>query len=411
MNDLPLQGFRVTEFCSFVAGPVVGRNLALLGAEVIKVERPGGGDDGRHMSPKFDGEGLFFTESNAGKKSIVLDLKTPSGLEVARQLIAASDVVIENMRPGAMAAVGLDPEALQREHPHLVVGSINGFGEGHLSDQPSYDPIIQAAVGFLYQQNGTPDMPPVRVGASVVDKAAGLWLTVQLLGQLMARTSTGRGGYVTTSLLSAGVHLMGAEILRFLDTGRDFFDQPRDPSMGSPGVYKTGDGRWIQISPANDRLYASMCEVLGAPELTADPRFATQAARSVNRTIEQQVVAPLFAQRPCAEWVKLLRAAKVPCHEINHLSEFVADVNLSAPYLQRATRSGGGSVPLIGSPLDDLGGRDEQLRLPRLGEDTAAVLERVLGLDQARIEELAGGGAFGPVGVGGLRSHDQVPSR
>lgn len=390
----PLAGITVVEFCSFVAGPVTARNLALLGANVIKIERPDGGDDGRQMSPKFDGEGLFFTEANAGKQSVVLDLRSPHGVRVARALIARADIVLENMRPGAMSALGLDPEALAEEFPRLIVGSINGFGDDPTrSKEPAYDPIIQATTGLMFQQSGGEGRPPVRVGASIVDKSAGLWATVQVLSLLFARQQTGRGGYFSTSLLAAGVHVMGAEILRYLDTGRNFFDPPRDADMGSVGAYQARDGKWLQVSPANDRLFPKLCDVLGAPELTQDPRFKDPAARGVNRIVEQRVMMPLFAQRDRDEWVTLLKAAGVPCGAIYNISDFMMDKELSEPFIGTAIRTGGGGVPLVRSPLDKPD--DESPRLPCLGEDTRDVLESLLGLDSSAIADLVESGAFG----------------
>src|SRR5579859_2489087 len=316
----PLHGVRVIEFCSFVAGPVIGRNLALLGADVIKIELPEGGDDGRQMSPMFDGEGLFFTETNAGKRSVVLDLKSHSGLGIARGLVAQADVMLENMRPGAMTAIGLDPKALADEFPRLIVASLNGFGDdAERRLDPAYDPIIQATTGLMFQQSGGEGKPPIRVGASVVDKSAALWSTIQVLAMLLERQRTGRGGYVSSSLIAAGVHIMGAEYLRYESTGRDFFDPPRDPDMGSVGAHVARDGKWLQVSPANDRLFPKLCAVLGAPELLDDPRFANGVARGVNRIEEQRVMKPLFLRRDRDEWVTLLRAAGVPCAPVNNI--------------------------------------------------------------------------------------------
>lgn len=390
----PLSGIRVLEFCSFVAGPVIGRNLALLGADVVKVERPDGGDDGRQMSPTFDGEGLFFTETNAGKRSIVLDLKTDAGKRVARDLVGQVDVVLENMRPGAMASLGLDPAQLAAEFPHLVIGSLNGFGDDPTrSQEPSYDPIIQAATGLMFQQSGGEGKPPIRVGASIVDKSAGLWATIEVLAMLLSRQKTGRGGHFTTSLVSAGVHIMGAEILRFVNTGRDFFDPPRDPDMGSVGAHLARDGKWLQVSPANDRLFPKLCHVLGAPHLLDDPRFVDGVARGVNRIEEQREMKPLFAQRDRDEWIGLLRAAGVPCSPVNNISDFMSDPAFPARFVGSATRTGGPNVPLIRSPLDSPD--DAPARLPRLGEDTGAVLRTILDMDDGDLVKLSDAGAFG----------------
>lgn len=400
-----LSGVTVVEFGNFVAGPLVGRNLAALGARVIKVERPGTGDDGRWMAPSFEGEGLFFTECNHNKSSIVLDLHNPAGRDLALELVQQADVVIENMRPSVMDKLGLGGEALLAANPKVVIASINGFGfEGPRAQEPAYDPIIQAATGLMFQQAGSDDDPPVRVGSSVIDKAASLWSTMQVLAALMEAQRTGYGQHVVTSLMAAGVHIMGAEILRYYATGRDRFDiEERDPGTGSSQAHKAADGRWIQLATGNDALFRKFSEVSGHPELLDDPLLATQGARSMNRVHEQRILAKVFLERPQVEWLDLLKKASVPATAINHISEFLADEVLSKPFVSTARLSTGEEVPMLLGPLDPTPVAGvPSADLPRLGAHTDTVLEELLQLDADGRARLAEQGAFGPIAAGAV---------
>lgn len=393
-----LAGRKVVEICNYVSGPMVGRNLAALGAEVIKIERPGGGDDGRHSYPAFDGDGLFFTETAYGKKSVVLDLKSEAGLATALDLIDRADIVIENMRPSVMARIGLDPDMLVQRNPKLVVASVNAFGTtGPRADDPAYDPVIQAATGIMYTTGFKGD-PPKRIGASIVDKTAALWATIQVLAASMEADRTGNGGHIAVSLLSSAVHLMGADVLRFLATGEDSApSQPRQGGAGaSHGAYWTSDERWIQVAIGNDRMFERLCEAAGHSELLQDPRFTTHLLRGENRYDEQEVMEGIFAERDSAEWAKILHDVKIPYAMVNRIPEFVADSDLSFPFMGVGVRTDGTEVPMIRGPIDDAAADPESRRVPRLGEDTVSVLREHLRMSDNAIRVLADRGAFGP---------------
>ncbi|MGN5236822.1 CaiB/BaiF CoA transferase family protein [Rhodococcus sp. SMB37] len=392
-----LAGRTVVEICNYVSGPMVGRNLAALGANVLKIERPGTGDDGRHSYPAFDGDGLFFTETAYGKKSVVLDLKSEAGLATAVDMIDKADILIENMRPSVMSRIGLDPAMLVSRNPKLVVGSVNAFGTtGPRADDPAYDPVIQAATGIMYTTGFKGD-PPKRIGASIVDKTAALWGTIEVLAAVLEVDRTGEGGHFSVSLLSSAVHLMGADVLRFLATGEDSApSQPRAGGAGaSHGAYRTADHRWIQVAIGNDRMFERLCQAAGRPEILEDPRFATHLLRGENRYDEQEVMERVFAERDSAEWVKILHEVRIPYALVNRIPEFIADNELSAPFMGVATRTDGTEIPLVRGPLDPESATGESRRVPRLGEDTVSVLRSHLNLSDDAIRDLATRGAFG----------------
>jgi len=397
---ISLAGCKIIEICNFVSGPMVGRNLAALGAEVIKLERPDGGDDGRYAHPSFDGEGLFFTETAYGKKSVVLDLKSQAGLATALKLIDTADIVIENMRPSVMARIGLDPAMLVERNPTLIVASVSAFDPGSKrADDPAYDPVIQAATGVMFSTGFAGD-PPRRVGASIIDKTTALWSTIQILAALQQRERTMRGGHITVSMLSAAVHMMGADILRYLATGSDVApSQPNAKGGGaSHGAYRAKDGRWIQIAVGNDRMYERLCRAAGHEELLSDPRFSTQLLRGANRVEENEAMTQVIGERESNEWVSILSEAKIPFALINHISQFVADEELSAPFMGTGVRSGGNEVPLVRGPLDPPDAPPAKRRVPKLGEDTEDILH-ALGMSCTEIRELTLAKAFGAKGI------------
>jgi crotonobetainyl-CoA:carnitine CoA-transferase CaiB-like acyl-CoA transferase len=394
-----LSGITVVEFGGYLAGPTTGRNLAAMGANVIKIERPVRGDEGRWFGPQFEGEGVFFADANHGTRSVVIDLTKPAGLEVARDLASRADVVVENMRPSVMTNLGLSAADLMARNERLIYASINGFGlDSPRSDEPAYDPIIQAATGMMFQQAGSDDDPPVKVGVPLIDKAAALWSTIQILGAVVNRERTGRGAHVVVSLMSVGVHLMGMEILRYFHTGRDRFDpEPRDPGMATYQAYKCRDGRWIQVAMGNQRQFERLCEVTGHHDVLNDTKLSTAAARGTNRNYEQRILAKMFLERTLPEWLDILKSVLVPATAVNNISEFLADTELSKDYVSTARLSSGELVPMLLSPLDPKPVEGvPSAGLPRLGAHSEAVLESMLGMRPSERAELAARGAFGP---------------
>jgi crotonobetainyl-CoA:carnitine CoA-transferase CaiB-like acyl-CoA transferase len=300
------------------------------------------------------------------------------------ELIATADVFLENMRPHVVSGLGFGSSELLRQHPRLVICSVNAFGAvGDRARDPGYDPIVQALTGMMFA-NGFEGDPPIRSGASVVDKSAALWATIKILAALMRREATGLGSHVSVSLLAAGAHLMGADILRFLTSGEESIRLGSSGGGGGPhGAFETADLRWIQIAVGNDAMYRRLCEVAEHPELAADARFATMSLRGRYRTDLNALLVRVFRERDAARWQVLLRSAGVPNAPVNRIADYVADESLSGPFLSTATRSRGPDVVQVLSPLEDHGAPPR--RLPRLGEDTEAVLRDVLGWTPAQI--------------------------
>jgi len=328
--------------------------LADFGAEVTKVERPGTGDETRSWGPPYDerGEATYFQSVNRNKASVVLDMSTAEGLAELRRRAREADVVVENFRPGLMASKGLDHEALRAENPRLVYCSITGFGSGAGgAELPGYDLLIQA-LGGLMSVTGDPAGEPMKVGVALVDVLAGLFATVGILAALRHREATGEGQLVEVDLFSALLAALVNQGSAFTIAGV----VParlgnRHPSISPYEVYATGDGELV-LAVGNDRQFAALCETLGAPELAADSRFATNPARVENRDALGAELERLLAARPAAEWSAELLARRVPAGQVNDLGgafAFAERIGL-APTVA-IPREDGSTVALTRNPI------------------------------------------------------------
>ena len=323
MENQPLDGLIVADFARILAGPLVTQNLADLGARVIKVERPGTGDDTRSWGPPFRGDlATYFTAVNRGKESIALDLKDPEDLAVARRLAERADVVVENFRPGLMDGFGLSYESLSSSNPKLVYCSISAFGDqGEGAGLPGVDLLIQAMAGWMHV-TGQADGPPTKVGMAVVDVLAGLYATSGVLAALFQRAGNGGAGQrVHVSLyeaaLSGLINLASGHLLTGDDPHRN---GNRHPSIAPYELFNAADRPFV-LAAVNDSLFARTCEVIGRPDLAADPRFDTNPHR---RTNVEDLVAELertFRTRPASEWIELLREERVPVGDVNTVAE------------------------------------------------------------------------------------------
>jgi crotonobetainyl-CoA:carnitine CoA-transferase CaiB-like acyl-CoA transferase len=323
MDARPLSGLVIADFARILAGPLVTQNLADLGARVIKVERPGTGDDTRSWGPPFRGDlATYFTAVNRGKESIALDLKDPEDLTVARQLAERADVVVENFRPGLMDGFGLGYESLSSSNPKLVYCSISAFGEhGEAAGLPGVDLLIQAMAGWMHV-TGQVDGPPTKVGMAVVDVLAGLYATSGVLAALFQRAGNGGiGQRVHVSLyeaaLSGLINLASGHLLTGDDPHRN---GNRHPSIAPYELFQAADRPFV-LAAVNDSLFDRTCEVIGCPELAVDPRFDTNPHRRIN--VEALVVEleAIFGTHPASHWIKLLRAARVPVGDVNTVAE------------------------------------------------------------------------------------------
>jgi crotonobetainyl-CoA:carnitine CoA-transferase CaiB-like acyl-CoA transferase len=374
-DGLPLAGIRVADFSRVLAGPLATMLLADLGADVIKVERPGTGDDTRGWGPPFVGaDAAYFLCLNRNKRSVALDLTTEDGRAAARRLALASDVIVENFRPGLMERFGLDHASLAAERPDLVSCSLTAFGdEGEAASRPGYDIIVQALSGLM-SITGHPGGEPTKVGVALLDVICGLYAATAIQAALVGRAATGRGCRVTVSLFDASVaalvnqaanHLLGGAVPGPMGNAH--------PNIVPYQLFRASDRPFI-LAAGNDRLFARTCDVLGRPELAADERFSTNAARVRNREHLIPMLEEAFARRTASEWLSALEAVAVPCSPVRSIDEVFASAE-GAAALQTVDDPERGSLRLVASPIRVDGRRTPTRRPPPgIGEHTAEVL-------------------------------------
>ena len=371
----PLSGITVIEIGHSVAAPYAGMILGELGAEVIKIENPKGGDACRGWGPPFtDGTATAFHAFNRAKRGITTDLGDPAQVEKLRGLICErADVLIHNLKYGTLDRYGLSAAALTAEKPSLVYCSIGAFGAtGPLRDRPGYDPMMQA-YGGLMSLLGEDGRPPVRVTVSIVDMATAMWAVIGILAALQERGRTGRGGIIDTSLYETTLAWMTLPISAYLASGEI-------PARHGSGVEQivpyqalaAADGH-IMVAAGNDNLFRRLCDVIGRPGLAADPRFRTNSDRVVNRRSLIPILSDLFATRPLAEWAARLDAAGIPNGPIQTVDQVVADAQTAALGIVQQLSS----ISLVGLPLSFGGARPPFVKLaPQLGEDNPEIINR-----------------------------------
>ncbi len=384
-----LSGLRVLDMSRILAGPTCTQILGDLGADVIKIERPGRGDDTRRWGPPYvegpDGapttESAYYIAANRNKRSVCLDFVDPRGREALLGLVARADVLVENYRSGTLARYGLGYADLRDRFPRLVYCSITGFGQtGPYAQRPGYDFLAQA-MGGIMSVTGEPGGRPMKVGVGIADVTSGLYATIGILAALRHRAETGRGQHVDIALLDTQVSWLVNEATNYFVSGAVPHRRGNDhPNIVPYGVYATADG-FVVVTVGNDEQFRRWCDVVGAPELAVDERFATNPARVRNRLEFEVLAAPLMRARPSAEWLRLLERADVPCGPVNALDEVFADpqvteraMRVSMPYAPARS----GSVSVLGSPLK-LSGTPVTYRLPPplLGEHTDDVLNEL----------------------------------
>lgn len=351
VNDT-LSGVKVIDLTSVVAGPLATQILAVMGAEVIKVERPPLGDDSRQLPPIIDGLGAVYRSYNRGKTSVMIDLQTSEGLEELYELLKTADVLVESWRPGKLAKLGLSFEDLHLRFPRLTYCSLSAFGSGPLGrDLPGYDPVIQALSGIMYM-TGLPNAEPSRVPVSVVDISTGLWAAIAILGGISRRNRLGVGDKYEVTLLDVGMALQTNQILNYLGTG--VIPEPRGSSfeMAAPyEAFRSSDG-WVMIAAGNQRIFERLCYALDSQDLIDDTRFLTIATRVSNRSALHDYLEAATRQRSSAELEHLLVAAGVPASAINSL-----DAALRHPLvLERGILKSSvqGSFPVVRLPIEPL---------------------------------------------------------
>jgi crotonobetainyl-CoA:carnitine CoA-transferase CaiB-like acyl-CoA transferase len=340
MSRLPLQGVRVLEFASIIAGPYCSYMLTLLGAETIKIERPSQGDwmrrQGGDAALASAGLGSAFLSCNAGKRSVALNLKDPRGVRIAREIAAGVDVMIENWRPGTAKRLGVGFDDIKAVNPRIVYCSISGFGQdGPMAPRPAYDHIIQAVSGIM-SVTGTPETAPSRTGPPLVDYLTGLSAALAIVAALRERDRSGEAQHVDVGMLDCAVAAMGSIVSGHVNGGVPAAPIGNAAASGSPssGMFPTSTSP-LAIVANTEAQHAALCSALGLPELLADPRFREPAARKQNQDALRDLIAARLAERPAIEWECLLAAAGVPCGAVRSVPELLEETQVSARDLFR----------------------------------------------------------------------------
>lgn len=374
----PLENILVLDLTHVLAGPFASAQLQDFGARVIKVERPGTGDDTRAFPPFLKGESGYFAALNHGKQSIALDLKSVADRSIFDRLLARADVLLENFRPGAMDRLGYGWAALQARHPRLIYGAVSGFGQtGPDAAKPAYDMVVQARGGVM-SITGEEGGPPVRVGASIGDIVAGLYLVQGVLAALVARNRTGLGSRIDISMLDAQIAIQEHSLAITTATGTPpGRTGARHPTITPFSTFRAADGFFV-IAAGNDALFARLCTTLGQPQLATDPRFATNAARCENVHLLKRLIESVTLARPRAEWVAILDQAGLPTGLVQDMAEAIADPQITARnmVLPIPPRAGGPAFMAAGNPVKMTGLPDPAPRgpAPKLDGDRAAIL-------------------------------------
>ncbi|MBV9000804.1 MAG: CoA transferase [Solirubrobacterales bacterium] len=348
-----LAKLRIVDFSRVLAGPLATMVLADLGAEVVKVERPGTGDDTRAWGPPYDerGEATYFQAVNRNKRAVALDLRDPGDLAQARALAREADVLVENFRPGLLDELGLGYEGLSRDNPGIVYCSITGFGRGDGAQLPGYDLLVQA-VGGLMSVTGSPDGEPQKVGVALVDVIAGLFAAVGVLAALRHRDSTGVGQRVEVDLLSALLAALVNQASSYTIAGVVPGRMGNaHPSIAPYELYATADGELV-LAVGTDRQFATLCDALRAPDLATDPRYATNQERVRHRDSLRTDLERELVRRPAAEWARELNAARVPAGVVNDVAgAFTLAASLGLDPIVEVPREDGEMVRLPRNPI------------------------------------------------------------
>jgi formyl-CoA transferase len=402
----PLSHIKVLDLSRVLAAPWAAQNLADLGAEVIKVERPLKGDDSRAYAPPYlkDEEGketresAYFCAANRGKKSITINISKPGGQALVRELATRCDVLIENYKVGDLARYGLGYEDLKKEHPGLIYCSVTGFGQtGPDKDRPGYDFMAQGMGGLMSITGERDDLPgggPQRVGVPIIDMTTGMYATIAVCAAIANRAVTGKGQWIDVALLDSCVAFLANQAMNYFATG----ESPRPLGNAHPNIvpyqtFKTADGALI-LACGNDNLFNKFCDVAGCAHLASDPRFSTNGERVNNRGEITRLLSEIFLKRPTREWVELLDAAGVANGPINTIEKVFEEPQVQARGMKiELPHAVAGKVALVASPMKFSGTPiKHEMPPPALGQHTNEILRAVLKKDAAEIANLKAAG-------------------
>jgi len=376
--DQPLKGVRVIEFCNVAAGPYCGMLLADMGADVIKVEHPQGGDTLRAWPPISDGYSENFASLNRNKRSVTLDLKNPEDIEQAKALIHTADVVIENNRPGVMSRLGLGYDDVRATKPGIVYCSISAYGQtGPRAQEGGFDLTVQAMSGIM-SITGEPDGAPVKCGVPLADFSAGLYAAFSVASALRGVAATGEGTHIDVPMLGATLAIAALQTSEYFGTGRD----PQKLGSAHPrnAPYQAFKARdtYFGMAAGNNALWKSVCSVVGRPDLDADPRYASPTSRAQHQVALRDTLEAIFAADDAVHWIERFRAAGVPCAPINTYSEVLKDVQVEhMEWVQPLELPNGVQTKTFASPVRFSGKAPEiRMRPPGLGEHNADLLSK-----------------------------------
>ena len=399
-TPLPLDGIRIFDLTRILAGPTCTQLLGDLGADVIKVEKPGVGDDTRTWGPPYvkgsDGEdtteSAYYLSANRNKRSITIDLQSSGGVALARQLIAKSDVLIENFKVGSLSKLGLGYNDLKEEFPGLVYCSVTGFGQtGPYAYRAGYDFLAQG-LGGIMSITGDPEGAPMKVGVGIADVMTGMYASTAILAALRHRDSTGDGQHIDTCLLDTQVSWLINEGTNYLVSGKIPVKLGNEhPNIVPYKVFATSDGHVI-LAVGNDRQFQDWCNAAGAEDLMTDSRYKTNPLRIANRKSLYKVMPAFMKNKTTEEWLADLAERNVPCSPVNNIEQVFDDPHVKYRGMQIEMdhhTAGSGKVPLIGNPVK-MSGTPPQYRLPppTLGEHTGKLLEELLGFNESEIKAL-----------------------
>jgi CoA:oxalate CoA-transferase len=387
---LPLENLKILDLTRVLAGPYCTMTLADLGAEVIKVEKPGTGDDSRSFGPYVNDESAYFMSINRSKESITLNLKSEKGKEIIKELVKKVDVIIENFKPGTMEKLGLGYHVLKEINPSLIYAASSGFGHtGPYSKRPAYDGVVQA-MGGIMSITGQKDGEPTRVGPSVGDIFAGMFTAIGILSAVNKRREDGKGMKVDVSMLDCQVSILENALARYFASGES--PKPagnRHASIVPFEPFDTRDGK-IMIAAGNDNLWAKFCNVIGMEELVHDEKFSTNPLRNDNYDILRPVISQVISKKPTQEWYDLLTEGGVPCGPINDIGMVVEDEHVKARnMIQKVSHPVAGDIRIPGIPIK-IEGCSDQIRFaaPVLGQHTEKILSCFLNFSKDQIDNL-----------------------
>jgi len=393
----PLAGIRVLDLTRVLAGPFATSLLADMGADVVKVERPGDGDETRHLAPMREGESHYFLSINRNKRGIVVDMKQAAGRQVVLDLARVSDVCVENFRPGVTQRLGLDYESVRAVRPDIVYCSISAYGQtGPYAGRSAFDVAIQAMGGAM-SVTGEPGGRPMRVGLPMADLSSGLFAAVGILSAVVERQRTGRGQLVDVSMMDAMVGLLTQYAGRYFMTGEDVAPVGAGhPSVSPYGTYQTADGHMV-IANLGEAFWPKIARAIGRPELGSDPRYRTNEERVLRRAEVDELVNAETRKRTTAEWERIFEAEDVPHAPVLKVSQVLTHAQVRArEMVTEVEHARLGRIPATGRALRFGAHEQEPMRAaPVLGQHTDEVLREVLGYDDGRIAELRSAGAVG----------------